>query len=97
MCFSFEARLECQCLKMCLSVCLSLMSRVCVKGALGTKEFIMHEVAKGLDLQPNRFCLLAALLGNFLLTEEDLVDFHDTLLKKKQAKVRSWEGNKRMA
>ena len=65
------------------------MSHVSVKGALGTKEFIMHEVAKGLDLQPNRFCLLAALLGNFLLTDEDLADFHEALLQKKQAKVRS--------
>ena len=33
-------------------------------------------MARGLDLQPNRFCLLAALLGNYLLTEEELAEFH---------------------
>ena len=57
------------------------------QGALGTKEIIMHEVARGLDLQPNRFCLLAALLGSFLLTDDDLTDFHESLLQAKQAKV----------
>lgn len=41
-----------------------------------TKEFILDEVAKGLNLNPNRFCVLAALLGNFLLTDADLREFH---------------------
>ncbi|XP_037087602.1 constitutive coactivator of PPAR-gamma-like protein 1 homolog [Pollicipes pollicipes] len=49
------------------------------KGSLETKEFILNEVARGLDLQPNRFCLLAALLGNYLLTEDELAEFHDQL------------------
>ncbi|XP_043207106.1 constitutive coactivator of PPAR-gamma-like protein 1 isoform X2 [Amphibalanus amphitrite] len=49
------------------------------KGSLETKEFILNEVARGLDLQPNRFCLLAALLGNYQLTEEELAEFHGRL------------------
>jgi hypothetical protein len=32
-----------------------------------------------LDLHPDRFCILAALLGNYLLTEEDLADFYHKL------------------
>ena len=36
-------------------------------------------MARGLDLQPNRFCLLAALLGNYLLSEEELAEFHGRL------------------
>ncbi|XP_037071414.1 constitutive coactivator of PPAR-gamma-like protein 1, partial [Pollicipes pollicipes] len=49
------------------------------KGSLETKEFILNEVARGLDLQPNRFCLLAALLGTYLLTEDELAEFHESL------------------
>ena len=33
------------------------------KGSLETKEYVMDEIAKTLDLNPNRFCLFAALLG----------------------------------
>ncbi|XP_042225130.1 constitutive coactivator of PPAR-gamma-like protein 1 isoform X3 [Homarus americanus] len=50
------------------------------KGSLETKEFILDEVAKGLGLQRNYFCLLAALLGNYLLTETDLWDFYTSLI-----------------
>ena len=35
------------------------------KGALETKEFVLDEVAQKIDLDPKRFCLLGALLGNF--------------------------------
>lgn len=49
------------------------------KGSLETKEFILNEVAKGMDLQSNRFCVLAALLGNYFLNDEDLVPFYRTL------------------
>uniref|UniRef100_T1INJ6 Constitutive coactivator of PPAR-gamma-like protein 1 n=1 Tax=Strigamia maritima TaxID=126957 RepID=T1INJ6_STRMM len=49
------------------------------KGSLETKEFILDEVAKGLDLHPNRFCVFAALLGNYLLTEDDLADFYQVI------------------
>lgn len=50
------------------------------KGSLETKEYVMDEIAKSLDLNPNRFCLFAALLGNHILTEEDLYDFYKDLL-----------------
>ena len=33
------------------------------KGSLETKEYIMDEIAKNLDLNPNRFCIFAAMLG----------------------------------
>ncbi|XP_013781328.1 constitutive coactivator of PPAR-gamma-like protein 1 homolog [Limulus polyphemus] len=49
------------------------------KGSLETKEFILNEVAQNLNLQENRFCIFAALLGNYLLTEEDLTPFHHYL------------------
>ncbi|XP_064078326.1 constitutive coactivator of PPAR-gamma-like protein 1 homolog [Macrobrachium nipponense] len=51
------------------------------KGSLETKEFILDEVARGLGLQRNHFCLLAALLGNYLLTESDLRDFYAALIQ----------------
>lgn len=57
------------------------------KGSLETKEIIMDEVAKNLDLHPHRFCVFAALLGNSLLTEEDLAGFHKTLLSDTKAKA----------
>lgn len=50
------------------------------KGSLETKEYIMDELAKALDLNPNRFCLFAALLGNHIVTEEDLYDFFKYLI-----------------
>lgn len=50
------------------------------QGSLETKEFILDEVARGLGLQRNYFCLLAALLGNYLLTESDLRDFYAALV-----------------
>ncbi|KAG1664870.1 Constitutive coactivator of PPAR-gamma-like protein 2 [Nymphon striatum] len=49
------------------------------KGSLETKEIVMKEVAKSLNLHPKRFCIFAALLGNYLLTEEDLSSFYHTL------------------
>ncbi|XP_076448160.1 constitutive coactivator of PPAR-gamma-like protein 1 homolog [Babylonia areolata] len=45
------------------------------KGSLETKEYIMDEIAKCLNLNPNRFCIFAALLGNHILTDEDLQEF----------------------
>ncbi len=39
-------------------------------------EFVLDEVARSLDLNPNRFCLLGALLGNHILPASDLSDFH---------------------
>lgn len=37
------------------------------RGNLDTKELILDEVAKQLDLNPNRFSLFGALLGEYLL------------------------------
>lgn len=44
-----------------------------------TTEFVVDEVAKSLDLNPNRFCLLGALLGNHILPTSDLENFHRQL------------------
>ena len=44
-----------------------------------TTEFVVDEVAKNLDLNPNRFCLLGALLGNHILQPSDLEEFHKQL------------------
>ncbi|XP_046542627.1 constitutive coactivator of PPAR-gamma-like protein 1 isoform X2 [Haliotis rubra] len=49
------------------------------KGSLETKEYIMDEIAKCLNLNPNRFCIFAALLGNHILTDDDLYDFRSQL------------------
>ena len=52
-----------------------------------TKEFILDEVAKGLNLNPNRFCVLAALLGNFLLTDADLREFHKRICEENETRL----------
>lgn len=55
-----------------------------------TREFVIDEVAKCLDLNPNRFCLLGALLGNHILPPAELKDFHEKLapeLKQPKYKV----------
>ncbi|RXG60522.1 Constitutive coactivator of PPAR-gamma-like protein 2, partial [Armadillidium vulgare] len=51
-----------------------------ISGSLETKEFILDEIAKGLNLPRNYFCFLATLLGNYLLSEDDLHDFYGTLI-----------------
>ncbi|XP_043934065.1 constitutive coactivator of PPAR-gamma-like protein 1 isoform X2 [Protopterus annectens] len=48
--------------------------------SLTTNQYLMHEVAKQLDLNPNRFSIFAALLGNHILPDEDLAAFHWSLL-----------------
>nr|CAD7576823.1 unnamed protein product [Timema californicum] len=50
-----------------------------ISGSLETKEYNLTQVAKGLNLSPDRFFVLAALLGNYLLTEQDLNDFYRKL------------------
>lgn len=54
------------------------------KGSLETKEYIMDEIAKNLNLNPNRFCIFAALLGNHILQDEDLYEFYRNLLNTMQ-------------
>ncbi|GFS19690.1 constitutive coactivator of PPAR-gamma-like protein 1-like protein [Elysia marginata] len=49
------------------------------KGSLETKEYIMDEIAKCMNLNPNRFCIFAALLGNHILTDDDLIPFRDSI------------------
>lgn len=49
------------------------------KGSLDTKEYILPEVLKSLNIPSDRLCLLAALLGNYILTETDLADFYKKL------------------
>ncbi|KAG9260770.1 constitutive coactivator of PPAR-gamma-like protein 1 [Astyanax mexicanus] len=44
--------------------------------SLTTSQYLMHEVAKQLDLHPNRFVIFASLLGNHILPDEDLAAFH---------------------
>ncbi|XP_069795864.1 constitutive coactivator of PPAR-gamma-like protein 1 isoform X2 [Narcine bancroftii] len=48
--------------------------------SLTTSQYLMHEVAKQLDLNPSRFVIFAALLGNHILPDEDLAAFHWSLL-----------------
>lgn len=56
--------------------------KLTLKFTVETKEIVMDEVAKSLDLNPNRFSLMAALLGNHVLTEGDLASFHARLIPK---------------
>ncbi|KAJ8666833.1 hypothetical protein QAD02_008495 [Eretmocerus hayati] len=46
------------------------------KGTLETKEYSIQEVLKALDLPADRLCILAALLGNHILSNQDLADFY---------------------
>jgi len=54
--------------------------KLTLKFTVETKEILMDEVAKELDLNPNRFSLMAGLLGNHVVTEKDLADFHKKLV-----------------
>uniref|UniRef100_A0A8C9ZDZ3 Family with sequence similarity 120 member A n=1 Tax=Sander lucioperca TaxID=283035 RepID=A0A8C9ZDZ3_SANLU len=47
---------------------------------LTTSQYLMHEVARQLHLNPNRFVIFASLLGNHILPDEDLAAFHWSLL-----------------
>ncbi|XP_057319789.1 constitutive coactivator of PPAR-gamma-like protein 1 homolog isoform X2 [Microplitis mediator] len=49
------------------------------KGSLDTKEYLMSEVNKSLGVSAERSCILAALLGNYILTEQELTDFYKRL------------------
>ncbi|KAG7214073.1 hypothetical protein KM043_001438 [Ampulex compressa] len=49
------------------------------KGSLDTKEYVLPEFLKALNIPSDRLCMLAALLGNYILTEQDLSDFHKKL------------------
>ncbi|XP_012218409.1 constitutive coactivator of PPAR-gamma-like protein 1 homolog isoform X2 [Linepithema humile] len=49
------------------------------KGSLDTKEYMLSELTKALNIPSDRLCILAALLGNYILTENDLADFYKKL------------------
>lgn len=46
---------------------------------ISATEFFIDEVAKSLDLNPNRFSLLGAMLGNHILAPKELETFHKKL------------------
>lgn len=54
--------------------------KLSMKGEITTQQFSMEEVAKAMNLHPDRFVIFAALLGNHMLQEEELALFHWSLL-----------------
>uniref|UniRef100_A0A146LZW3 Constitutive coactivator of PPAR-gamma-like protein 2 n=1 Tax=Lygus hesperus TaxID=30085 RepID=A0A146LZW3_LYGHE len=60
------------------------------KGTLESKEYIISELTKSLQLNTDQLCILAALLGNFLLPESELSDLHKKL--KLEPPVKSKDG-----
>ncbi|XP_072181724.1 constitutive coactivator of PPAR-gamma-like protein 1 homolog isoform X1 [Diadema setosum] len=54
--------------------------KLSMKGEITTQQYNMEEVARALNLHPDRFVLFAALLGNHIMPEEDLAAFHWSLL-----------------
>lgn len=49
---------------------------VFAQGSLETKEFMVCEMSKQLNLTQEQLCVLAALLGNYSLPEAELVDIY---------------------
>ncbi|XP_063954002.1 constitutive coactivator of PPAR-gamma-like protein 1 homolog [Lytechinus pictus] len=54
--------------------------KLSMKGEITTQQYNMEEVAKALNLHPDRFVIFAALLGNHILLDEELTLFHWSLL-----------------
>lgn len=50
-----------------------------LQGSLETKEYMVSELKRALQLNQEQLCIMAALMGNFLLTEGHLQDFHKML------------------
>lgn len=46
------------------------------QSSLETKEYMVHELPKVLDVPQDRLCLMAALLGGTILSENSLTDFY---------------------
>ncbi|XP_054722197.1 constitutive coactivator of PPAR-gamma-like protein 1 homolog [Uloborus diversus] len=57
------------------------------KGCLETKEYILNEVTRCLNLHPSRICIVAALLGNHIITDTDLASFHLSLCPDSKTKI----------
>ncbi|XP_032511421.2 constitutive coactivator of PPAR-gamma-like protein 1 isoform X2 [Danaus plexippus] len=49
------------------------------RSSLETKEYMVHELPKLLDVPQDRLCLMAALLGGVILSEQSLTDFYKRL------------------
>ncbi|XP_022122884.1 constitutive coactivator of PPAR-gamma-like protein 1 homolog isoform X2 [Pieris rapae] len=49
------------------------------RSSLETKEYMVHELPKVLDVPQDRLCLFAALLGGVILSENGLTDFYKRL------------------
>ena len=49
------------------------------QSSLETKEYMVHELPQVLDVPQDRLCLMAALLGGTILSEQSLVDFYKRL------------------
>ncbi|CAL1300521.1 unnamed protein product [Larinioides sclopetarius] len=67
----------------------SVQLKLTFKGCLETKEYILNEVTRCLNLHPSRICIVAALLGNHILSEADLALFHRSLCPDTKGKVSS--------
>lgn len=50
-----------------------------MQGSLDTKEYLLPELIKALNIPADRLCIMAALLGNYILHENDLLDFYKKL------------------
>ncbi|XP_059487987.1 constitutive coactivator of PPAR-gamma-like protein 1 [Neocloeon triangulifer] len=55
------------------------------KGALETKEYLIGKVAEALELPNNKLPMVAALLGNHLISEESLDSFHRKICPEHQS------------
>lgn len=49
------------------------------RSSLETKEYMVHELPQVLDVPQDRLCLMAALLGGTILSEQSLTDFYKRL------------------
>lgn len=50
--------------------------RGCLQGSLETKEYMLNELTKSLQITQEQVCVMAALLGNFLLPRSELHDLY---------------------
>ncbi|XP_037299637.1 constitutive coactivator of PPAR-gamma-like protein 1 isoform X2 [Manduca sexta] len=49
------------------------------RSSLETKEYMVHELPRVLDVPQDRLCLMAALLGGTIISEQSLTDFYKRL------------------
>lgn len=57
------------------------------KGSVETKEYMLGELTKTLQLSQEQVCVVASLLGNFLLSESDLQDIHKQISNESSTKA----------